>query len=303
MVAGHAHIIQIHDFFETPTFLFVVFELAAGGELFDFLTRVVTVSEKKTRSIMRQLLDAVLTLHSRQIVHRDLKPENILMIDEDSIKVTDFGFAYQLGPSEKLYDLCGTPGYLAPEVLKSSMDEKPPGYGVEVDLWAVGVIMYTLLCGYAPFYHRKQIYMLRLITEGSYQFRSPEWDEISSSAKDLIEKLLVVDPKKRYTAAEALSHPFLVLIGVEEFQKIVAKFDAKKKFRLAIIQVRALCRILNIKKIPLVVAAESARRNPYAARKVRKHIDACAFQVYGHWIKKREQNREMLFANAAYKQG
>ncbi|VDP02566.1 unnamed protein product [Soboliphyme baturini] len=296
MVAGHKNIIELHDFYEVPSFLFIVFELARGGELFDYLTRVVTLSEKKTRHIMRQLFEAVDEIHSKNIVHRDLKPENILMVDDDTIKVTDFGFAYCLKPQEKLFDLCGTPGYLAPEVLKTSMYEDERGYGLEVDLWACGVIMYTLLCGYAPFYHRRQIYMLRAISEGRYEFRSPEWDEISESAKSLIANLLVVNPKMRYTAKRALAHPFFQ--QAVELLELAKTFDAKKKFRLAIVQVRLLVRLLRIRYVPMLVSFQAVQSNPYATRKIRKQIDALAFRVYGHWVKKgREQFRDALFAN------
>jgi len=111
-----------------------VFELCRHGELFDYLTSVVTLSEKKTRYIMRQIFEGVDYIHSRNIVHRDLKPENILLDDNLNVKVTDFGFARHLADGAKLYDLCGTPGYLAPETLKCNMFEDAPGYSREVDM-------------------------------------------------------------------------------------------------------------------------------------------------------------------------
>ncbi|PNF28953.1 Phosphorylase b kinase gamma catalytic chain, skeletal muscle/heart isoform [Cryptotermes secundus] len=134
MVAGHPYIIELHDVFESSTFIFLVFELCKNGELFDYLTSVVALSEKKTRYIMRQLFEALQHVHGHNIVHRDLKPENILLDDNLNIKLTDFGFARAIKPGEKLYDLCGTPGYLAPEVLKSSMFEDAEGYSKEVDI-------------------------------------------------------------------------------------------------------------------------------------------------------------------------
>ncbi|EYC02321.1 hypothetical protein Y032_0100g3231 [Ancylostoma ceylanicum] len=153
-LSDHPSIITIHDFYSTPSFLFAVFEMAPKGELFDQLNSTVTVSEKKARRLMRQLFDGVAYMHSRDIVHRDLKLENILCIDDERIVISDFGFATRLKKNETLRELCGTPGYLSPEILRCQMYEDAPGYSHAVDEWALGVIMYTLLAGYAPFYHR-----------------------------------------------------------------------------------------------------------------------------------------------------
>lgn len=148
----------------------------------------------------RQVFEGVEYIHSHSIVHRDLKPENILLDNSFNVKITDFGFAKILLDDKKLFgklfsqlncvwslfliahlisDLCGTPGYLAPETLKCSMWENAPGYSREVDIWACGVIMFTLLVGCPPFWHRKQMVMLRNIMEGKYSFTSPEWADIS----------------------------------------------------------------------------------------------------------------------------
>ncbi|KRF82613.1 uncharacterized protein Dvir_GJ15921, isoform C [Drosophila virilis] len=207
-VMGHPYIIDLQDVFESDAFVFLVFELCPKGELFDYLTSVVTLSEKKTRTIMRQIFEGVEYIHAKNIVHRDLKPENILLDENHNVKITDFGFARQLHEGEKLTDLCGTPGYLAPETLKCNMFEGSPGYSQEVDIWACGVIMFTLLVGCPPFWHRKQMVMLRNIMEGKYSFTSPEWADISEDPKDLIRKCLVVDPAQRITVKEVLRHPF-----------------------------------------------------------------------------------------------
>lgn len=144
--------VELQDVFESDAFIFLVFELCRHGELFDYLTSVVTLSEKKTRYIMRQIFEGVDYIHSRDIVHRDLKPENILLDDSLNVKITDFGFARHLADGQKLYgknsnwkfilissesllDLCGTPGYLAPETLKCNMFEDAAGYSKEVDMW------------------------------------------------------------------------------------------------------------------------------------------------------------------------
>lgn len=292
-VMGHKFIIELQDVFESDAFIFLVFELCRQGELFDYLTSVVTLSEKKSRYIMRQIFEGVDFIHSKNIVHRDLKPENILLDDSLNVKITDFGFARRLKEGEKLFDLCGTPGYLAPETLKCNMFEDAPGYSKEVDIWACGVIMFTLLVGCPPFWHRKQMVMLRNIMEGKYSFTSPEWADISEDPKDLIRKCLVVDPAKRITVTEALKHPFFNTVLRKQSQ-----FNARKKFQFAILCVRAMVRIKRLRYTPEPLRAEDALRDPYRIKVLRKVIDGCAFRVYGHWVKKGEgQNRAALFEN------
>ncbi|XP_065282015.1 phosphorylase b kinase gamma catalytic chain, liver/testis isoform isoform X1 [Dermacentor albipictus] len=303
-VAGHPYIIELHDVFESTTFIFLVLELCRHGELFDYLTSVVALSEKKTKSIMKQLFEAVEFIHSKGIVHRDLKPENILLDDDLNVKVTDFGFATQLAEGETLTELCGTPGYLAPELLKASMYESSEGYDKQVDIWACGVIMYTLLVGFPPFWHRKQMVMLRNIMEGKYEFCSPEWDDITEAPKDLISKLLVVDSKKRLTASQALDHCFFKAVKrasvfvTEDVGIQKRTFNAKKTFQFGILCVRALVRIRRLRYTPEPLSLNIARTNPYRIKTLRKVIDGCAFRVYCHWVKKGEmQNRAALFEN------
>jgi len=320
-VKGHPFIIELHDVFESDAFIFLVFELCRNGELFDYLTSVVTISEKKTRYIMRQIFEGIEYIHSRNIVHRDMKPENILLDDSLNVKITDFGFARHLSEGQKLTELCGTPGYLAPETLKCNMFDDAPGYSKEVDIWACGVIMFTLLVGCPPFWHRKQMIMLRNIMEGKYSFTSPEWADISEEPKDLIRKCLVVDPAKRITAAETLQHPFFNQYMFEQdignlkrtlstrsrrMSRISdlaqlrrqSRFNARKKFAFAILVVRATIRIKRMKYTAEPLNVNEALLDPYRVKVLRKVIDGCAFRVYGHWVKKGEgQNRAALFEN------
>ena len=292
MCEGHPYIIDLHDVFETSTFIFLVFELCEKGELFDYLTEVVTLSEKRTRYVMRQLLEAIEFMHSKNIIHRDLKPENILLDNHVNVKLSDFGFA-TISKDRDNFDLCGTPGYLAPEVLAVSMYDDAPPYGKEVDLWACGVIMYTLLVGCPPFWHRKQMYMLRAIMEGKYHFSGPEWADISDSPKDLISKLLVVDPDQRLEASEALRHSFFQQ-GEKTTEKV--QFRPKRIFRAAVLVVVGVNRIRNNYYNPPPISLESLQTNPYCIKPIRKMIDMCAFRVYGHWVKRGdEQNRAALF--------
>ncbi|KAK7020758.1 Phosphorylase b kinase gamma catalytic chain, skeletal muscle/heart isoform, partial [Halocaridina rubra] len=265
LVAGHPYIIELHDVFQSSTFIFLVFELCEHGELFDHLTTVVTLSEKKTKVIMRQLFEALAHVHGKGIVHRDLKPENILLDDNYNIKLTDFGFAKVLQPGEELTDVCGTPGYLAPEALRCAMYEGSSGYFHDVDLWACGVIMYTLLVGCPPFWHRKQMIMIRNIMEGRYSFQTPEWDDITDSPKDLISKLLVVDPVKRINVQEALNHDFFQILQYKG-----RPFNARKMFQFGILCVRSMIRIQRLRYTPEPVSLAVTRVDPYRIKALRK---------------------------------
>ncbi|KAJ8042634.1 Phosphorylase b kinase gamma catalytic chain, skeletal muscle/heart isoform [Holothuria leucospilota] len=269
---GHPNIITLHDFMETPTYLFLVLELI----------------------IMKRVFEAVQYIHSHNIVHRDLKPENILLDECLNVKISDFGMAVQLRKGEILTELCGTPGYMAPEMLKTSMNiGGTVGYGKEIDLWACGVIMYTLLVGFAPFWHRKKMLMLRAIMEGQYQFNSPEWDDTSETAKDLIRKLLVVDPQERLTASQALDHEFF-----QQSEAVaLSAFHPRRRFKAIIIIVYAVC---SLQKYSLQKSVPVSRvcADPYGSKEFRKVLDTSAFAIYGHWVKKGErQNRAALFEN------
>nr|XP_033776910.1 calcium/calmodulin-dependent protein kinase type 1B [Geotrypetes seraphini]XP_033776919.1 calcium/calmodulin-dependent protein kinase type 1B [Geotrypetes seraphini]XP_033776927.1 calcium/calmodulin-dependent protein kinase type 1B [Geotrypetes seraphini]XP_033776935.1 calcium/calmodulin-dependent protein kinase type 1B [Geotrypetes seraphini] len=201
----HQNIVTLEDIYESPTHLYLVMELVTGGELFDRIIERGYYTEKDASQLIKQVLDAVQYLHDRGIVHRDLKPENLLYatpFEDSKIMISDFGLS-KIEDSGVMATACGTPGYVAPELL----EQKP--YGKAVDIWAMGVISYILLCGYPPFYDENDSELFNQILKAEYEFDSPYWDDISDSAKDFIRHLLERDPEKRLSCEQALQHPWI----------------------------------------------------------------------------------------------
>ncbi|RXN08484.1 serine threonine- kinase DCLK2 isoform X1 [Labeo rohita] len=200
----HPSIIMLIEELDTPTELYLVMELVKGGDLFDAITSSTKYTERDASAMLFNLTGALRYLHRMNIVHRDIKPENLLYPDgTKSLKLGDFGLATVVeGP---LYTVCGTPTYVAPEIIAES------GYGLKVDIWAAGVITYILLCGFPPFRSERnqQEELFEQILLGRLEFPSPYWDNISLSAKDLIGKMLQVNVGARYTADEVLEHPWV----------------------------------------------------------------------------------------------
>lgn len=201
------YIIKLFDIFETDRELYLVMELVTGGPLFERIAEREQYSECNAKEVMRQLCTAIEYFHSLGVVHRDLKPENLLLISgsDTNIKVTDFGLSrifddLNASDHQMMTTVCGSLGYVAPEILNSS------GYDKEVDMWSAGVILYVLLSGYPPFWSEHEYELCEIILHAEYFFHSPYWDGISPEAKNLIEDLLVIDPKKRLTATEVLQH-------------------------------------------------------------------------------------------------
>jgi len=207
----HENIVGLKDIYENSDKLYLVMELVTGGELFDKIVEKGSYSEKEASDIVRKVLSAVEYLHASGIAHRDLKPENLLLKSEGDTEVmlSDFGLSKINGEDTMMQTACGTPYYVAPEVLSAT------GYGQEVDLWSVGVITYLLLCGFPPFYGESLPEVFEQIMKAEYDFPEPYWNDISKEAKDLIGKLLIVDPKKRYSATQALKHPWIELGGAD----------------------------------------------------------------------------------------
>jgi len=204
----HVNILKLIEIFEDDENVYIVMELVDGNELFDRIVDKGYYSEKSTVHIVKQILYAVKYLHEQGIAHRDLKPENLLCSGEGSlevVKIADFGlskiFAGEKG--EELMTSCGTPGYVAPEVLMCE------SYDKSVDMWGIGIITYILLAGYPPFYANNDTQLFEKIMNAEYDFDDECWDDVSDLAKDFIQHLLVKEPENRFTAEQALQHQWI----------------------------------------------------------------------------------------------
>ncbi|KAJ1021833.1 hypothetical protein NDA13_005445 [Ustilago tritici] len=201
----HPNIIKMWDLFETREGVFIVTDLCRGGELFDRLVEKVHYNELDARHIVKQILQGVAYLHEHDIIHRDLKPENILLRDKSdpsNVVISDFGLSRFIPDEGLLMTACGSPQYVAPEVLLGK------GYNAAVDIWSCGVIAYVLLGGYTPFYGQDQPSLFQQILKMEVQFEPEYWSEVSDTAKDFILRCLC-PADKRMTAREALAHPWL----------------------------------------------------------------------------------------------
>jgi serine/threonine protein kinase len=250
-VGKHANIIEFKALYETATTYDIVLEYMCGGELFDIIIKKVEMNESSTdpkpysemevAAIMIQLVSAVGHCHENGIVHRDLKPENLLASEDGKedpnapIKLADFGLAAYCAAGEKtLKDPCGTPDYVAPEVIT-----KPyVGYGTEVDIWSMGVIMYILVCGYPPFYGEEQSEILAMVKAGELDFPDEEWSNVSQECKDLILKMCNRNSAERPSCKELAEEPWLSgqasSAPLEGATVRLKKWNAKRKFKAAI---------------------------------------------------------------------
>lgn len=226
---NHSNIIALKELFDTPEKLYLIMELVTGGELFDKIVEKGSYTEDEASQLVRKIVSAVDYLHNLGIVHRDLKPENLLLKRADNdleIAIADFGLSKIVGQQMMMQTACGTPSYVAPEVLNAS------GYGKEVDMWSIGVITYILLCGFPPFYGDTVPEIFEQIMEANFDYPEEYWGSVSKEAKDFINKLLVVDSDRRMSAVDALRHPWLAgthhgtgkpLISTQKLKELTAE--------------------------------------------------------------------------------
>uniref|UniRef100_A0A5F9DMD8 non-specific serine/threonine protein kinase n=1 Tax=Oryctolagus cuniculus TaxID=9986 RepID=A0A5F9DMD8_RABIT len=208
----HPNIITLKDVYDDGKFVYLVTELMRGGELLDRILRQRCFSEREASGVLCTITKTMDYLHSQGVVHRDLKPSNILYVDEsgdpESIRICDFGFAKQLrAENGLLMTPCYTANFVAPEVLKRQ------GYDAACDVWSLGILLYTMLAGFTPFANGPEDTpeeILARIGSGKYALSGGNWDSVSEAAKDVVSKMLHVDPQQRLTAVQVLKHPWIV---------------------------------------------------------------------------------------------
>ncbi|KAK4170248.1 putative DNA damage response protein kinase [Cladorrhinum sp. PSN259] len=252
MGVSHPNVLCLKDTFNEPNAVYLVLELAPGGELFNYIVKKQKLTENECRKLFTQLFQGVKYLHDRNIVHRDIKPENILLVDDDlHVKIADFGLAKIIGEDSFTTTLCGTPSYVAPEILAESGRRK---YTKAVDVWSLGVVLYICLCGFPPF--SDELYspdnfpytLSQQIRKGKFDYPSPYWDPIGDPALDLIDSMLIVNPEKRFTIDQCLAHPWMTqkLPGVNDSTNgLVSGIQGLEMSRRGVVRERTLLSSIN----------------------------------------------------------
>ncbi|KAG7012966.1 Calcium-dependent protein kinase 1 [Cucurbita argyrosperma subsp. argyrosperma] len=253
-LAGHPNVISIKGAYEDAVAVQVVMELCAGGELFDRIIQRGHYTERKAAELTRTIVGVLEACHALGVMHRDLKPENFLFVskeEESLLKTIDFGLSMFFKPGEKFNDVVGSPYYVAPEVLRKR-------YGPEADVWSAGVIVYILLSGVPPFWAESEEGIFEEVLHGDLDFSSDPWPSISDSAKDLVRRMLVRDPRKRLTAYEVLCHPWVQVDGVAPDKPL----DSAVLTRL-----KQFSAMNKLKKMAIKVIAESLSEEEIAGLK------------------------------------
>ncbi|KAI0497490.1 hypothetical protein KFK09_020719 [Dendrobium nobile] len=253
-LSGQPNVISIKGAYEDAVAVHVVMELCAGGELFDRIIQKGHFTERKAAELTRVIVGVVEACHSLGVMHRDLKPENFLFVnqsEEAALKTIDFGLSIFFHPGEIFSDVVGSPYYVAPEVLRKK-------YGPEVDVWSAGVIIYILLSGVPPFWAENEDGIFEEVLHGGLDFDSDPWPSISDSAKDLVRRMLVRDPKRRLKAHEVLCHPWVQVNGLAPDKPL----DSAVLSRL-----KQFSAMNKLKKMALRIIAESLSEDEIAGLK------------------------------------
>jgi calcium/calmodulin-dependent protein kinase I len=236
----HPNIVKLREVYHQPTNCYLVMEPMYGGELFDRIVSKQFYTEAEACDTITTIAKAIEYCHSKGIVHRDLKPENLLYDSEKDnarIAIADFGLAKRLLSTDELMtSACGTPSYVAPEVLENN------GYDKNADYWSLGVICYILLCGFPPFYDDNNQQLFEAIKTGNYDFPSPYWDDISPQAIDFVTCLMTVNPESRLDCDGIVSHEWVRMNQINSHRRQdnvhlsrtitqMKKFNARRKFK------------------------------------------------------------------------
>ncbi|KAL6939410.1 spindle assembly checkpoint kinase [Hanseniaspora osmophila] len=195
----HPNITQLYGYFHDDKRVYLIMEYCQGGELYKYLKKRGTLNDITASNFVHQMLSSLSYMHGKKIMHRDIKPENILLGSTGQIKFTDFGWSTEYVKNSKRKTLCGTVDYLSPELIKSRE------YDQQVDLWALGILTYELLCGKPPFEEATKDLTYKRILERDLKFPT----HISPDAVDLISRLLALNPKERISLSDALKHPWI----------------------------------------------------------------------------------------------
>jgi len=242
-LASCPYIVELYDVFEEPDTTFLVMEKMRGGDLIERIIKKAHYTEADAKAVCKNLLLGVQYCHSKSIANRNLKPENLLLSSKGSdtdVKISDFGYAKKVLYPNSLRTQCGTEGYTAPEILKHR-----PEYDVGCDMWSLGVVLYILIGGYRPF-RGTGTEIMRHIRYGEYEFHSRYWSHVSNEAKDLICRMMTVDPSKRITASEALESDWIMaddstlMSDLSGNQNGLKSFKGKAKMRQVAQMVRPL---------------------------------------------------------------
>lgn len=196
----HDNVVKIYETIETKKHIIIVMELCAGGDLLNYVRKRRRLKEPVAKKIFKQIIDGLKYIHSKYVAHRDIKLDNILLDGKGQVKIADFGVSKQSTPGVKMRDQCGTPAYIAPEILRNKN-----GYTFAVDLWSAGVVLYAMLYGTVPFKAASMDELHGLILRGIYTLK----DDISQEARDMLRGLLEINPHKRLNYDQINSHPWL----------------------------------------------------------------------------------------------
>ena len=239
-ILNHPNIVKIYEIIEDENNFYIVMEYVPGGELFNYIVKNKRLTENEASFFYSQIIHIIQEIHKHKICHRDLKPENLLLTQNKTIKIIDFGLSNEY--IDYLMTPCGSPCYASPEVIKGM---KYSGLGI--DLWASGIILFSMLCGYLPFDDKNNDVLFKKILKCKIEFPKNNNVIISENAKDLILKILQLEPAKRITLDEILVHPFLTYGNKKYKEKI--KMDINKQDKLIIDYMTNVLRIAKEEKI------------------------------------------------------